>query len=118
MNFVLKVDKIFSYQTLVYKNGTNTYKKPAYKKYEKEIYYQLKKIKDFDFTTKYDLSIEIIFKAKNKNIGDLDNITKPILDIISKYYNFDDRNIVELKLKKEFNNNLQKEEINLSFKKV
>lgn len=36
-----KVNKIRSYQTLVYKNGINSHQKNKYKEYQKEIRYQL-----------------------------------------------------------------------------
>lgn len=37
----VKVDKIRSYQTLVYKNGNSTFQKKEYKEYQNEIKLQL-----------------------------------------------------------------------------
>lgn len=99
----VKVDKIRSYQTLVYKNGNNTFQKKEYKEYQQEIRMQLMKlprIKDLR-----DVSVSIHFKCKNKVVGDLDNITKPILDILQRNgYIINDKQITELNLKKSYGN--------------
>lgn len=101
MKKVIRVDKIRSYQTLVYKNGNRTFPKKEYESYKKEIRYQLiglPKIKDLR-----DIEVSINFKCKNKIVGDLDNITKPILDILQKYeYIKNDKQIIKLNLSKEF----------------
>lgn len=98
----IKVDKIRSYQTLVYKNGNNTFQKKEYKEYQQEIRMQLlklPKIKDLR-----NISVSIHFKCKNKVVGDLDNITKPILDILQRNgYIVNDKQITELNLTKSFN---------------
>jgi Holliday junction resolvase RusA-like endonuclease len=94
----IRVEKIFSYQTLVYKNGNRTFRKKRYLDYIKEIGYQLDK-------TKYvgQVAVNITFHCKNKVIGDLDNITKPILDTLQEYGLIEnDKNILELNLKKVF----------------
>lgn len=97
----VKVDKIRSYQTLTYKNGFRSFQKQEYKDYQKEIIYQLAglpKIAD-----SRDLEISITFKCKNKIVGDLDNITKPILDILQLNGNIkNDKQIVKLNLEKSF----------------
>lgn len=97
----IKVNKIRSYQTLVYKRGYNSFQTEEYKNYQEEIRIQLLKlnrIKDLR-----DIKVSLHFKCKNKVVGDLDNITKPILDILQKYeYIKNDKQIVELNLKKSF----------------
>jgi len=98
---IISVDKIRSYQTLVYKNGNRTFPKKEYESYKKEIKYQLiglPKIKDLR-----NIEVSINFKCKNKNVGDLDNITKPILDILQLNGNIqNDKQIIKLNLSKEF----------------
>lgn len=98
----IKVNKIRSYQTLVYKRGYNSFQTEEYKNYQEEIRLQLLKlnrIKDLR-----DIKVSLHFKSKNKVVGDLDNITKPILDILQKYeYIKNDKQIIELNLKKSFN---------------
>ncbi len=97
----VKVGKIRSYQTLVYKNGKYTYRTKAYTDYQKEIRSQLIGVPKI--TDLIDLKVSIIFKCKNKVVGDIDNITKPILDILQLNGNIkNDKQIVELNLKKEF----------------
>ncbi|HHX71280.1 MAG TPA: RusA family crossover junction endodeoxyribonuclease [Gallicola sp.] len=97
------VDKIRSYQTLVYKNGNRSFPKKEYENYKKEIRYQLvglPKIEDLR-----ELEITINFKCKNKIVGDLDNITKPILDILQMNGNIqNDKQITKLNLSKTFGN--------------
>lgn len=97
----IKVDKIRSYQTLVFKNGYRSFQTKEYKDYQNEIRLQLLKlprIKDLR-----DIKVSIHFKCKNKVVGDLDNITKPILDILQRNeYIVNDKQITELILKKEF----------------
>ena len=101
MKKIIRVDKIRSYQTLVYKNGNRTFPKKEYESYKKEIKYQLiglPKIKDLR-----NIEVSINFKCKNKNVGDLDNITKPILDILQLNGNIqNDKQIIKLNLSKEF----------------
>ena len=97
----IKVDKIRSYQTLVYKRGRNSFQKKEYKDYQNEIRLQLLKlprIKDLR-----DIKVSLHFKCKNKVVGDLDNISKPILDILqANDYIKNDKQITELSLKKSF----------------
>ena len=97
----IEVDKIRSYQTLTFKNGRNSYQTKEYKEYQKEIIYQLIGLPKIDDLR--DLKILITFKCKNKIVGDLDNITKPILDILQLNNNIkNDKQINELNLKKEY----------------
>ena len=97
----IKVDKIRSYQTLVYKRGRNSFRTKEYKDYIQEIKSQLIGVPKI--TDSIDLKVNITFKCKNKVVGDIDNITKPILDILQMNGNIkNDKQIVELNLKKEF----------------
>lgn len=99
---IIEVDKIRSYQSLTYKNGRYSYQTKEYKEYQKEIIYQLIGLKKI--TENKTLIVNIHFRCKNKTVGDLDNITKPILDILQLNQNIqNDRQIVELNLKKSFN---------------
>lgn len=95
----IKVNKIYSYQTLVYKNGSRTFRKKKYNEYIKEIGEQLDDVSHED-----DVSIHIIFKCKDKRVGDIDNITKPILDTLQEYGVINnDKQVIELHLRKVFN---------------
>lgn len=104
MKKTIKVDKIRSYQTLVNKRGYGSYRTQEYKTYIQEIGYQIRNLKPIE--SDKSLRIQIHFKCKNKVVGDLDNITKPILDIL-QIHNIikDDRKVVELNLKKTFGHN-------------
>lgn len=99
MKYTVKVDKIRSYQTLVYKNGRTTFKKQAYHDYASTIKEQLYGIIEYQGNT----DVTIAYYSKTKTLGDLDNITKPILDILQdiKAIN-NDRNIMRLTLEKHF----------------
>lgn len=101
MKKIVKVEKIRSYQTLVSKIGKNSYQTKEYKEYQKEIIYQLiglPKINDLR-----DLKVIVTFNCSDKRVGDLDNICKPILDILQMNGNIkNDKQIVELNLKKRF----------------
>ena len=94
----IQVNKIYSYQTLVYKNGNRTFRKAKYKKYSDEIRSQLD-----DTTYDGDLSVSIEFRCVNRVVGDLDNITKPILDILQKHGTIkNDKYITKIELSKSF----------------
>lgn len=98
---VIKVDKIRSYQTLVYKSGYKSFRTKEYKDYIAEISDQL----DLKPIDSKEIKVSLHFKNKNKVLGDLDNITKPILDILQMNKIIkDDRYIVELNLKKSYGN--------------
>lgn len=73
------------------------FKTPKYKSYERDVLLLLPKIKQ-DFNG--NLKINIIFGFSSK-LADIDNPVKPILDILQKKYEFNDRDIYELNLKKE-----------------
>ena len=95
----IKVNKIYSYQTLVYKNGNRTFRKKKYNEYIKEIGEQLDDVLHED-----DVSIHIIFRCKDKRVGDIDNITKPVLDTLQEYGVIkNDKQVIELHLRKIFN---------------
>lgn len=115
MKKIIEVSKIRSYQTLVYKNGKNTFPKKEYKEYQKEIIYQLigtPKIDDLR-----ELQIDLTFNCTNRVVGDLDNITKPILDILQKNGNIkNDKQITVLNLKKVFGS--EKNIIGIEIKEV
>ena len=85
----------------MYKRGRNSFQKKEYKDYQNEIRLQLLKlprIKDLR-----DIKVSLHFKCKNKVVGDLDNISKPILDILqANDYIKNDKQITELSLKKSF----------------
>ena len=97
----IQIDKIRSYQTLVYKNGRNTFKKPIYKQYERDIALQIGELNQVNGNVP--IQVKITFKSHTKAIGDIDNITKPILDILQSTGKFkNDKQIVDLHIKKLF----------------
>ena len=97
----VQVDKIRSYQTLVYKNGRTTFKKSEYMAYERDIALQIGKLHQVNGNGP--IQVEITFKSHTKAIGDIDNITKPILDILQSTGKINnDKQIVDLKIKKLF----------------
>jgi Holliday junction resolvase RusA-like endonuclease len=96
---IVKVDKIRSYQTLVYKNGNRTFKRKAYMDYIRQIEQQL----DISKTYTDNIEVKITFYSTTKAIGDLDNITKPVLDILQTCGIIsNDRYINKLVLSKQF----------------
>ena len=109
----IRVNKIRSYQTLVYKNGNRSFPKKAYEDYQKEIRLQLLKLNRIKNLS--DLRVTLHFKCKDKVVGDLDNITKPILDILQRNgYIVNDKQITELNLKKSFGHKENTIEIEIS----
>ena len=93
------MNKIRSYQTLVYKNGSRTFKRKEYTQYIQEVKSQL----NHDHTFTNDIMVAIKFYSNTRAIGDLDNITKPILDILqSSGIISNDRYIIKLELSKVF----------------
>ncbi len=117
MNFTIQVSKIKSYQTLVYKNGRNTFKKQEYKNYENEIFYQIKGNK-LPFKVDNNVELELVFNHRLKNIGDIDNISKPVVDILQKRLNFNDKHIVALNAKKRHIKELKNDEIVIRLSEV
>lgn len=108
----VKVDKIRSYQTLTYKNGHRSFRTKEYKAYIQEISYQLMPLKAVERNT--EVKIDIHYKHKNKVRPDIDNATKPILDILQmsgKLHN--DRNVTQMSLKQTFGHDHNSIEIEL-----
>ena len=98
---IIKVDKIRSYQVLCYKNGYRSFRTKEYKDYIEEISSQLDK-KEY----KGDVAISVHFRCKNETVGDIDNITKPILDILQINGIIEnDRKVLKLELEKSFKHN-------------
>lgn len=86
---------------MVYKNGNRTFAKKEYKEYHHIISLQIAKLKKIEH--KKDLEVTIHFNCKNRVVGDLDNITKPILDTLQRNNKiYDDRYITKLNLSKSF----------------
>ena len=54
---------------------------------------------DIEFTYKNDIHIDIVFGFSSKT-ADIDNPLKPILDILQKKYNFNDRSVYKLTVEK------------------
>lgn len=115
-NFEIEVESIRSYQAGVYKNGRGTFVKPAFKKYQNELLYQLPNIK-IDVDAPIRLEIILLFaipntwkqtKKKNNagkfatNNKDLDNMTKGIIDVIAGKCGFNDKNIADLHITKKW----------------
>jgi Holliday junction resolvase RusA-like endonuclease len=71
------------------------FKTRKYTSYEKEALLHLKHLT----IPEYPLKIEITWGFSSV-MADIDNPTKPFLDILQKKYGFDDRHIYELVLKK------------------
>ena len=98
---LIKVNKIRSYQTLVYKNGNRTFTKKEYKDYEQEIRLQLMMLPRIKENVP--VSLKIHFKCKNRVVPDIDNAVKPLADILQRNgYLVNDRQIEELYVKKSF----------------
>ena len=72
------------------------FKTPAYKDYEKEMFVLLPKMK----IPQGNLKLKIIFGFSSK-ASDIDNPCKPMIDILSKVYGFNDKNIYRLDLEKK-----------------
>ena len=72
------------------------FKTQKYKDYEQELYYKLPSIKTP--TAKISLAVEWGF---SNSASDIDNPIKPFLDVLQHKYNFNDKMIYELILKKQ-----------------
>jgi Holliday junction resolvase RusA-like endonuclease len=72
------------------------YKTDDYKNYELELFYKLPSIQ---VPKEGKLRLELNFGLSKAT--DIDNPTKPFLDILQKKYNFNDNRIYELIIKKE-----------------
>ena len=75
------------------------FKTNAYKAYEQELLYTLPQIT----LPKPPFKIKFEFGFSNKN-SDIDNPAKLLIDIMQKKYNFNDRDIYELYIKKKIVN--------------
>lgn len=85
------------------------FKTQTYLDYEKELFYLLPrdlKIPD----GKLKLEVEVGVSSKN---CDVDNFLKPLIDILSKKYQFNDKNIYQIIIKK---NDIKKKEEFIKFK--
>ena len=89
------------------------FKTKIYEKYEKQVLELLKTYKiKLEKTKKY--GINITFYISNK-LSDVDNFVKPFLDILQKKYNFNDKQIFELNLKKVIIPKKETEKIEFQF---
>ena len=71
------------------------FKTPKYKDYEKEL---INKLKPMDIPDGK-LKVFLVFGLSSK-LADIDNPVKAFIDILQKKYNFNDRDIYEMNLKK------------------
>lgn len=71
------------------------FKTPAYVEYERDVLFMLPKVK----LPPTPFKIEIEYGFSN-SASDIDNPTKPLLDIMQKKYGFNDSQVHELNLKK------------------
>lgn len=72
------------------------FKTDAYKSYEQSVLFLLPKIKRFP-KPPYLVAIDLSVSTHN---ADIDNPVKPILDILQKKYGFNDRDVVQLHVRK------------------
>jgi len=73
------------------------FKTKKYKSYERDLMLLLPKLK-IEF--KGNLKAEMVFGFSSP-LSDIDNPLKPLIDVLQKKYNFDDKQITELNVKKE-----------------
>lgn len=71
------------------------FKTKDYTRYERDVLYLLPKISLPD--PPFKLCVEVGFSNK---ASDIDNILKPLLDILQKKYNFDDKEIYRIEIEK------------------
>lgn len=71
------------------------FKTPKYSKYERDVLELLPDLNDL----KPPFVVNLTFGFSN-SLSDIDNPVKPILDILQKKYGINDRDIIELNLKK------------------
>lgn len=107
MKITIKVPKVKSYQTLVYKNGFRSAKKKDYKDYLEYFRAEIDKLEFVKFE-KVKLKVTINLTLSNKRRIDLDNITKAILDILQELdvidddFHIDDLHVKRVVYKQEF----------------
>ena len=108
----VKVDKIRSYQTLIAQANNRRFRTKEYKAYIQEISYQLMPLRAIERNK--DLRVEIHFKHINRVKPDIDNATKPILDILQMSGKVhDDKNVVEYEARQSFGHDHNSIEIEL-----
>lgn len=74
------------------------YKTPTYKQYERDVLLLLDNNLNIDKNADIILYIEVGLSSK---LADIDNIAKPLIDILQKKYGFNDKNIMELHIRKQ-----------------
>lgn len=72
------------------------YKTQEYRAYEQELLYKLPTLK------KPELPIKLYLKVGMSRASDVDNVLKPLLDILQKKYGFNDSGIYLLEIIKEY----------------
>jgi len=72
------------------------FRTPTYNAYEKEVMYKLPRVNIPEPPFKMNMVVGVSSK-----LFDIDNALKPWIDILQKKYNFNDRDIFELHVKKE-----------------
>ena len=73
------------------------FKTQEYKQFEADL---LLTLPNFEIENLLNIKLSITFGYSNK-LNDIDNGLKPLIDILQKKYNFNDRYIYELNVKKE-----------------
>lgn len=126
INQIVKVKEILSHQSginnrVIYshekKRGfVKPYPTKKYKAYQKEILSQFKG--EIDIEENEAVKIELLFSFKkpkswSKKVReetkyhltkiDVDNMAKGVMDLMAEFYNFNDKQVVELKVNKEYN---------------
>lgn len=98
----VKVPKILSHQSHSKMNGRgHRWTTKEYKQYQNIIGMQLAKLPKIE--SKEPVKVELIFNCNDRRVGDIDNITKPVLDTLQKKGKlYDDRYIEKLKVSKTF----------------
>jgi len=71
------------------------FKTPKYKSYEKELLYRLSAMD----IPEGKLKVSLVFGLSSK-LADIDNPVKAFIDVLQKKYDFNDRDIYEMELKK------------------
>lgn len=105
---VIEVNRIRSYQTLVNKLGYRSHRKQDYINYIQEIGYQINNIKAINGLYK----LQLHFVSRYKTLGDVENISKPINDILQEHGKVtNDKNCVELLVTRSINKDIEKDKI-------
>lgn len=113
----VQVDKIRSYQTLTYKKGKGSFRTKEYKEYIRVISLQLGNLRAVERLKP--LKVKLHFKCVNKTVGDLDNIEKPILDILQMCGKIpNDRQVVKKYSEKTFGHKNNSIEIEVDYEDI